>query len=628
MKIIFIWFVVQSILFANEPIDFLKIDNWLKKCNELKKSNFIEAKPYLDSILLYSQKLNYRSAYYKGLDYLIELSITMNDLTKLDSLLEIYKIESNKEYEKSYINKYHYHAGNSFLVRDQIEMALAHFESCYPYYKESSDQSELKSILISFAIIYNKLGLSEKVIEYSNESFKLAIQAKDSFEIISILTNLIGAYENLKMQDSINYYYEQMIHYASVYKNDFMRSVCFLNYGVFLENKKSLDSAAIYLNQSIQYFRVNQLTSYELISLISLAKVEYARKHIQKFKELLNTASKLKEIPGSNLQLEIEASYYSMLSDLAIYQGNFKEANHHLIKSNTLNDSLRNISNRELSLTSDIKLKKMNFEISKLQSDIKSAKQQRFIIILSSILALFVAIWIFYFLLNKKESRLQKERITSLEKEQEFVKIESKLNGQIQERTRISKEIHDDLGASLTSISLLTEVLKKKFDLSNNIELSKISNTSKEMVDKLNEIIWSLNTKNDSVKSLVGYSVKFAHNILELSNIKLNYHEDEDLKDHLLDSMSRRNIYLCIKEAFHNIVKHSNAKEVNLHITSNGVLQIKIQDDGQGFDEFSIPKFRNGLDNMKIRIEEIGGEFEISSKQGTHINIIYPYSHE
>ena len=101
MKIIFIWFVAQSILFANEPIDFLKIDNWLKKCNELKKSNFIEAKPYLDSILLYSQKLNYRSAYYKGLDYLIELSITMNDLTKLDSLLEIYKIESNKEYEKS-----------------------------------------------------------------------------------------------------------------------------------------------------------------------------------------------------------------------------------------------------------------------------------------------------------------------------------------------------------------------------------------------------------------------------------------------------------------------------------------------------------------------------------------------
>lgn len=86
-----------------------------------------------------------------------------------------------------------------------------------------------------------------------------------------------------------------------------------------------------------------------------------------------------------------------MMSDLAIYQGNFMEANHHLIKSNTLNDSLRNISNRELSLTSDIKLKKMNFEISKLQSDIKSAKQQRFIIILSSILALFVAIWIFYF---------------------------------------------------------------------------------------------------------------------------------------------------------------------------------------------------------------------------------------
>jgi signal transduction histidine kinase len=227
------------------------------------------------------------------------------------------------------------------------------------------------------------------------------------------------------------------------------------------------------------------------------------------------------------------------------------------------------------------------------------------------------------YLYYRKKQQLKNKDIVLLKSENEFIAIKSSLEGQIQERTRISKEIHDELGSSLTSISLLTEVLKKRLDTKSNPEVNKISDTSADMVDKMNEIIWALNTSNDTANSLVAYVRKFANNFLQDANIELEFSEKQ-MDEYLpLEGTVRRNIYLTIKEAINNIVKHSNAKKVTMQVNMADGLKIEIKDDGKGINFADLPQFRNGLANMKKRMEDIGGEFSIENNNGTIIKLIY-----
>jgi signal transduction histidine kinase len=144
------------------------------------------------------------------------------------------------------------------------------------------------------------------------------------------------------------------------------------------------------------------------------------------------------------------------------------------------------------------------------------------------------------------------------------------------------------------------------------------------MVDKMNEIIWALNTSNDTVSSLVAYVRKFANNFLHDADIKLEFLEMNIPEQRQLEGAVRRNIYLTVKEAINNIVKHSGAKNVMLEVDAAEGLQIQIKDDGKGVDAAgSVQQFGNGLANMKKRMEDIGGTFSIENNNGTLIKLNY-----
>jgi signal transduction histidine kinase len=266
-------------------------------------------------------------------------------------------------------------------------------------------------------------------------------------------------------------------------------------------------------------------------------------------------------------------------------------------------------------------LNQQQLSIQSLQK--KDIEKNKTITLLSiGAIALLIIGFIFYLFFKKKE-QLKNKSIALLNKENEFIAVKSSLEGQLQERSRISKEIHDDLGSSLTSIALLTEVLKKRIDTNTNPEINKISDTSADMVDKMNEIIWALNTSNDTVNSLVAYIRKFANNFLDDANIELEFLEADIPQNKALEGTVRRNIYLTVKEAINNIVKHSNAKKVLVNINAAKGLLINITDDGKGIDENNLNSFGNGLKNMKKRMEDIGGKFSIENNKGTQIKLIY-----
>jgi signal transduction histidine kinase len=194
------------------------------------------------------------------------------------------------------------------------------------------------------------------------------------------------------------------------------------------------------------------------------------------------------------------------------------------------------------------------------------------------------------------------------------------------ERTRIATDMHDDLGAGLSRIKFLSETIGIKKLKQEPIEddISSIRQYSHDMIDKMGEIVWALNEKNDSLSDLLAYTRSYAVEYLSEHGIRCTVEAPDEFPSAFVSGEFRRNIYLAVKEALHNIVKHAEATTVFLRFTILKGLHISIRDDGRGFNTENIKPYSNGLANMKKRMKELNGHFEMESSNGTIIKLSAP----
>lgn len=195
------------------------------------------------------------------------------------------------------------------------------------------------------------------------------------------------------------------------------------------------------------------------------------------------------------------------------------------------------------------------------------------------------------------------------------------------ERTRIATDMHDDLGAGLSRIKFLSETIgiKKQQQLPIEDEITGIQAYSHEMIDKMGEIVWALNEKNDSLSDLLAYTRSYAAEYLMQAGIRCTVEVPGEFPSRFVSGEFRRNVYLTVKEALHNIVKHAVAAKVHIRMEAGGELVITIEDDGIGFDGDQIRPFSNGLYNMQKRTADIGGILLIrSSSLGTTVRLSVP----
>jgi signal transduction histidine kinase/ligand-binding sensor domain-containing protein len=213
-------------------------------------------------------------------------------------------------------------------------------------------------------------------------------------------------------------------------------------------------------------------------------------------------------------------------------------------------------------------------------------------------------------LIVKRSQRIRyQEQIREIEREFAIEK----------ERLRISKDMHDEVGASLTRISILSELAKKQqTEPAKALQtISQISEISGGVVDEMSEIIWAMNPRNDTLDSFTSYIRQHASSYLESAEIEGAFLFPDEIPAFHMSSELRRNLFLTVKEAFHNIVKHSGAGNVKMSLSFDKLnLIIKIEDDGKGFEINKIKGWSNGLINMRKRIEELDGRFNIMSEAG------------
>lgn len=194
------------------------------------------------------------------------------------------------------------------------------------------------------------------------------------------------------------------------------------------------------------------------------------------------------------------------------------------------------------------------------------------------------------------------------------------------ERVRISKDMHDELGASLTKISLLSELAKRNTHKPEEIlgHLDKVSIAARETANTMDELVWAVNPKNDSLDNLAAYLLQYIEEYISDSNLQCKIELPDDLPPRHVSAEVRHHIFLVVKEGLNNIVKHSGATSVHASLSYvDSSLAIKLQDNGRGFSQQSVGRFSDGLGNMRRRMESIGGAFTVDSKlkQGTTIEI-------
>lgn len=210
------------------------------------------------------------------------------------------------------------------------------------------------------------------------------------------------------------------------------------------------------------------------------------------------------------------------------------------------------------------------------------------------------------------------------------IRRKGKINSTLlKQKNDISKDLHDDIGSGISSILIHSDLLQKNDDVDakQKLLLLKIHDTSREVSQRINTFVWSLNTENNTLRDFREYVQFYAENLFEGTPIELRFIEQtESDKPILIDGKTRKSLFFGLKEIFNNALKHSKATKITIKIVAldKRNLLVEVKDNGVGIQGSNY--FGNGLKNLQKRVEEMNGTIHIETKDGLYTQIKIPFS--
>lgn len=194
------------------------------------------------------------------------------------------------------------------------------------------------------------------------------------------------------------------------------------------------------------------------------------------------------------------------------------------------------------------------------------------------------------------------------------------------ERSRIARDLHDEIGAQLTRLALLSDMTIEDAADTPNLKDSAemIAQAARSAHRSFDEIIWSISPRNDTVLRLVNYIRKYTEEFFEKTPVKHHYTVNAPQDNLPLHPRNRHHIFMAFKESLANILKHAQATEVSVNVTvDNQIIQITVTDNGTGFDLQENTKTGEGLANMRERLQDAGGTMQITSSPNTGTKVLF-----
>jgi signal transduction histidine kinase len=417
--------------------------------------------------------------------------------------------------------------------------------------------------------------------EYYLKALKIFEAAGNRYEIARNLGN-IGVVRGIKndYQKALEYYFRAL---------DMHRE---------LENTSGIGKNLG--NIGARYLEIARDTSTDLLEKLFGGSKTAALKQAQLY---LDSSITIKKELG---ELDYLKNSYQNLSEAQALLGDDSHALESYKIYSTLKDSVFNSENAK-----KIAELQLQYEYDKTET-MKRAAQEKQALIRNSVYAgLGITVLFLLLLLNQRNKIAKERRQIALE----------------QERTRISRDLHDDLGSGLTGILMVSGQLHSAEGGESGKHIEQIRKTSRQLVDQMGEIVWAMNAHNDTLENLVGYLNTYTGDLLENTSITRRLELPSSIPVVTMSGMMRRNIFLVVKESLNNIMKHANAATVTIQMTVEGnKMSIILADDGDGFEMGKTRRFGNGLINMQSRMAAAGGEYHIESApgRGTTTSIRFP----
>ena len=599
--------------------------------------------PYLQQAIALADSLNYEHGKVVGSNSMAIYYYLSNDLAKALQYAEqtVKKAEQRNQPKELFI---------AYNTMSSIYDAQGEFKLATPFRLKTLETAEKMKNETLMGTAYSNMGINlestgkyTEALNYYLKALKIREAKNDSVGIANSRGTIGDVYNRLNDFDNARKYHMQSLAVSEKIGDTRDMIASYYRLGIIALQENKLEEAKMYEKKCLDYCKeINNLAmipaAYQVLGKISDAEenydesLDYHEKSLIIFEELgdkmgisggsmyvgvahmrknnfnkaLQYFEKARATADSTGFKVLLSSIYKNSAEAYAHKGDYKNAYAYSLLHNELGDSLLNadIVNKTSEMREKYEAEKKENEIALLSRDkelnaieIKKQKVLKYSFIGG--LALFSLLSVFVFNNFRVSNKLRLQKI----------------------RNRIADDLHDDIGSTLNSISVYSEVAKQKSPTVVH-ELDQIGIASRKIIDAMSDIVWTINTKNDSFEQIILRLRSLTFNLLRAKNIEHTFRADESLNQLKLSMEERRNFYLIFKEALNNLVKYADASEVSISLTLvNNYITLSIHDNGNGFDS-KVTYPGNGLLSMKTRAEEMNAILTIDSAVGSGATIM------
>jgi signal transduction histidine kinase len=557
------------------------------------------AKEYPSKIKIRTQHNSAAGLYYKNVgQYAKALPYLIDNLSRLTT--------ENESRAGLFLN-----IGNTYFAMGEFRKAVEnHLQALRLFEKVGSKRGQAFA-LNSVGNDFFQLDQYTEARTYFESSLEIKTVLQDKRGIISSMQGLADVYRQTRQYTLAETYYKRSIQLASELKVLNEELIARYALGVMYKQIGNLTDARINFSRSLDLTRQvgDSTTSAKIKS--ELLSLDFQKNQPQSTEKTL--LHNLETVKGAG-DRRSELNEYGRISDFYAVTQRYDKAYEYLKKYTKLYDSIEGnaVLLQMKQVEEQYQAEKNEREIALLKKDqqlkqLELAKQRSNLIMI--IIGFLSLLTISVLLFNRYRINNRNRRLVEIERM----------------RNTIARDLHDDIGSTLTSINIISQMAVQESS-GDTTAFKRIAHHSASMMEGMSDIVWSINPHNDALEHLVTKMKEFATEILEPSGVSYEFSGEETLMNIPLDAMTRKNIFLIFKEALNNAAKYSGADVIRINIRNTGrSLILTIHDNGMGFDA-SDGSSGNGLVNMRTRAGAINANIQVksSNSSGTEVRLVLP----
>jgi signal transduction histidine kinase len=634
---------------SNDSLKINYLNNFAEKTYPFDVNLAIEALNYSEKICKNQTKLKRSYADILMLKLIIlPFSGNYKDAEKYGRLG--FKFSKENKLEKE-IASFNFNFGTLKFEMQENDSAIYYFNQAILYFTKQNDSLSLSQVYFNLANVYEELGLLEKSLEILNKALKIDIKLKRRKGIAYCYNSIGLLYQGLQDHKKAIPFFKESIKIRTEDGDTLSASRPLSNLAMSLYEMENYEQSYFYLTRAIEikekYNDKNSLLNSYLnfgSLLFKLNRLEESRFYFDKTISLANEMNselhKYMALSNSSPLLNQQGKHYENIKNLKqceqyfrktkniaelkntqeylykTYQniGDYKNAFYHLNQFDSLKffvfkeqsaKALEEFNIQYETEKKELEIERLKFIETENQLLIQRQKNKNNVLLFTIVAVLILSILLFINHTSKQKRNL----------------LQTTLDIEHAERTRIARDMHDELGSGLSKLGIISQLIKKK-ELSQH-ELTSYLNSIKEtsfgLIENMSSLVWSLNPEHQSIDSFIAKLREYFSNYIEGLNIEFEFKISGTMnKEYQFSRELVKHLFPACKEAVNNAIKHAFASKIAILITFEETLvNFKISDNGVGLKETN--KLGNGINNLKKRIELCKGTMEIDSKNGTSI---------